>query len=71
LRSSLDALALAAVLAQPWADVVLSGASTAEQVRSNVQALTVPWDAQAETSLLPVAEEAQAYWQTRSALAWN
>ncbi len=36
LRTTPDALALAAVLAQPWADVVLSGAATAEQLRSNL-----------------------------------
>ena len=31
-----DALALAAALAQPWSDVVLSGATTREQLRSNL-----------------------------------
>ncbi len=35
----MDALALAAALAQPWADVVLSGAVTIEQLQSNVRAL--------------------------------
>ena len=33
-----DALALAAVLAQPWADVVLSGAATVAQLESNLAA---------------------------------
>ena len=33
-----DAVALAAALAQPWADVVLSGAATVEQLRSNLRA---------------------------------
>src|SRR5207302_2777431 len=41
---SLDAVALAAVLACPWVDVVLSGAATVDQLRSNLAALTVPWD---------------------------
>ncbi len=36
LETTLDALALAAVLAQPWADVVLSGAATVDQLRSNL-----------------------------------
>ena len=36
-----DALALAAVLAQPWADVVLSGAATVETLRSNLAAAGV------------------------------
>jgi len=63
-----DALAMAAVLAQPWADVVLSGASTVEQLASNVKAvpLTVPND------LLPDLQEAPAqYWKARSALPWT
>ena len=34
-----DRIALAAVHAQPWADVVLSGAVTVEQVRSNASAV--------------------------------
>ena len=32
----LDTIAIAAVLAQPWADVVLSGAVTEAQLASNV-----------------------------------
>ncbi|MEZ4558441.1 MAG: hypothetical protein R2854_18775 [Caldilineaceae bacterium] len=38
LATTVDALALAAVLAQPWAHVVLSGAATVEQLQSNVAA---------------------------------
>jgi aryl-alcohol dehydrogenase-like predicted oxidoreductase len=71
LGASLDALALAAVLARPWVDVVLSGASTAEQVCSNAAALALPWDAEAEEALSALAEEAEVYWRRRSALAWN
>jgi aryl-alcohol dehydrogenase-like predicted oxidoreductase len=66
-----DALALAAVLARPWASVVLSGAATAEQLRSNLGALSVGWDEEAEKALLPLAEDAGAYWTTRSHLPWN
>ena len=36
-----DALALACVLAQPWVDVVLSGASTVAMLQSNLDALEV------------------------------
>src|SRR5918994_2569463 len=36
-----DAVALGAVLAQPWADVVLSGAVNEAQLRSNLEALDV------------------------------
>ena len=42
-----DALALAAVLARPWADVVLSGAATVETLRSNLAAAEVSVDRRA------------------------
>ncbi len=71
LHCTVDALALAAVLAQPWADVVLSGAATAEQVRSNVKALDVAWDEESDTALASLAEPADAYWKTRARLQWN
>ena len=71
LGASLDALALAAVLHQPWATVVLSGAATAEQVRSNAAALDVPWNPALAAALAPLAEAPADYWATRSELAWN
>jgi aryl-alcohol dehydrogenase-like predicted oxidoreductase len=66
-----DALALAAVLAQPWADVVLSGAATVDTLRSNLAALDAAWDAEADEQLAPLAEPADAYWARRAELAWN
>jgi aryl-alcohol dehydrogenase-like predicted oxidoreductase len=66
-----DALALAAVLARPWVDVVLSGAATVDTVRSNLAALEVQWDARAEEELAPLEEPADEYWERRSELAWN
>ncbi|WP_435021536.1 aldo/keto reductase [Tundrisphaera sp. TA3] len=66
-----DALALAAVLAQPWADVVLSGASTADQLRSNLAATGVRFDGEAADRLAFLAETPDAYWSTRSRLPWN
>jgi aryl-alcohol dehydrogenase-like predicted oxidoreductase len=71
LGCTLDALALAAVLAQPWAALVLSGATTEAQLRSNLGALSVAWDAEAAAALAPLAEPAEQYWQTRAGLAWN
>ncbi len=71
LGCALDALALAAALAQPWAGVVLSGAATAEQLRANLAALAVPWDAEAAAALDTLAEGPEAYWATRAALPWN
>jgi aryl-alcohol dehydrogenase-like predicted oxidoreductase len=66
-----DALALAAVLAQPWADVVLSGAATADMVASNVAALDVSVDPEALERLGGLAEDPDGYWERRSALSWN
>lgn len=71
LHTTVDALALAAVLAQPWVDVVLSGAATVEQLHSNLGALNVVWDAEAAQALAVLAEPAQVYWSQRAALAWN
>jgi aryl-alcohol dehydrogenase-like predicted oxidoreductase len=63
-----DAVAIAAALAQPWSDVVLSGASTEAMVDSNLAALGLDVD----PDLLPeLAEPADAYWATRSELSWN
>jgi aryl-alcohol dehydrogenase-like predicted oxidoreductase len=66
-----DALAFAAALAQPWADVVLSGATTVDQLRSNLAALDVEWDEELERRLAPLVEEPGRYWSKRSALPWN
>jgi aryl-alcohol dehydrogenase-like predicted oxidoreductase len=66
-----DAIALAIALAQPWADVVLSGASTPEMLESNLEALTVSVDAALQDRLAGLAEPAEAYWERRSRLAWT
>jgi aryl-alcohol dehydrogenase-like predicted oxidoreductase len=63
-----DAVALATVLAQPWAGIVLSGAATPAQVRSNVAAPEVTVDMAA---LADLVEPATAYWATRAALPWQ
>lgn len=63
-----DAVALAAALAQPWADVVLSGATTTAQLASNLKAVEVQPDLHALAGLRQTPED---YWQTRSGLAWN
>jgi aryl-alcohol dehydrogenase-like predicted oxidoreductase len=65
-----DAIALAVALAQPWADVVLSGAATLEQLLSNIAALALE-PATAEVDLRPTAMDPTAYWQLRSELHWT
>jgi aryl-alcohol dehydrogenase-like predicted oxidoreductase len=66
-----DALALACVLAQPWVDVVLSGASTAEMMHSNLGALDASVPEEAWQRLGGLTEAPEQYWETRSKLAWN
>jgi aryl-alcohol dehydrogenase-like predicted oxidoreductase len=66
-----DALALGAALAQPWADVVLSGATTVAMLRSNVAALDVDYDAELDAKLRVLVEEPATYWKRRAALPWN
>ncbi|MCA9961991.1 MAG: aldo/keto reductase [Chloroflexota bacterium] len=66
-----DALALAAVLAQPWVDIVLSGAAQIEHLHANVKALEITWDETLAEQLAALAEPPHVYWQKRSDLAWN
>jgi aryl-alcohol dehydrogenase-like predicted oxidoreductase len=73
---AIDTLALAVVLAQPWAGVVLSGAARVEHLASNVAAVAVvaeraEWLAGWLPRLSALAEPAEQYWQRRAALAWN
>jgi aryl-alcohol dehydrogenase-like predicted oxidoreductase len=71
LGASVDALALAAALAQPWAGVVLSGAATAAQLESNLRAAQVRLDGEALAELAGLAEPPADYWAARTRLAWN
>ncbi len=69
--TSEDAVALAAALARPWADVVLSGAATVGQLESNLAAPDLAWDDGLEQRLAGLAEEPAAYWATRAELPWT
>ena len=66
-----DAVAIAAVLSRPWVDVVLSGAATPDQLRSNLRALEVRWSPQLDDELAGLAEPSESYWSTRSGLSWT
>ena len=68
---SMDALALAAALAQPFASVVLSGASTVSQLADNLRALRVDLSADDLATALGHAEDPAAYWAHRSSLPWT
>ena len=65
-----DVLALAVVVDQPWADVVLSGAATSEQLRSNLAALEVVVDHRLQQRLRRLAESPEQYWSERARLSW-
>jgi aryl-alcohol dehydrogenase-like predicted oxidoreductase len=69
LRHAPDAVAIAAALHQPWATVVLSGATTVAQLHSNLAALQVTSAEVGE--LRPLAEDADAYWALRGDLRWT
>ncbi|WP_372463120.1 aldo/keto reductase [Pseudonocardia kujensis] len=70
LGTSVDRLAFAAVLAEPWAGIVLSGAVDPAQVVSNAAAAGLKIPAEVEDELLDLAEPAEQYWAARSARAW-
>ncbi|GHH76936.1 oxidoreductase [Streptomyces sulfonofaciens] len=66
-----DALALAAVLREPWADIVLSGAATTDQLTANVSASAVHLTDDRAGLLSALAEPATAYWRRRATLPWT
>jgi len=70
LGTTVDALAIAFVLRQPWLDTVLSGAATSEQLRSNMMALDVELD-EIALNALNIAEAPELYWSIRSNMIWN
>lgn len=71
LGTTVDALALAAALNQPWADVVLCGAATPEQMRSNIGAMDVQLDGQAKRRLLSIETSPDVYWEATRAMPYN
>ncbi|MGW7726343.1 aldo/keto reductase [Streptomyces canus] len=66
-----DAVALALVLRQPWAGVVLSGAATTVQLASNLHAAVVDLDDEQLSRLAGLAEEPGTYWERRGRLPWH
>ncbi|MET4662516.1 aryl-alcohol dehydrogenase-like predicted oxidoreductase [Streptomyces sp. PvP037] len=66
-----DAVALAVVLREPWAGVVLSGAATTAQLASNLHAAVVDLTDEQASRLAALAEEPGAYWERRGQLPWH
>jgi aryl-alcohol dehydrogenase-like predicted oxidoreductase len=69
--ASADQVALAAALAQPFADVVLLGAATPGQLASNLAAARVRLPPGALEALAALGEDAASYWSRRAALPWT
>lgn len=66
--ASIDVVAIAAAVSQPWADVVLSGAVAGDQLLSNLAAL----DRRSAVADLPaIALQPDAYWGARGSLRWG
>lgn len=66
-----DAIALAFVLHQPWADVVLSGAATISQLKSNLKAFETTLPDEVLHEFGGLAGDSNVYWKARSGLNWN
>lgn len=66
-----DAVALAHVLTQPWADVVLIGPASVEQLMSNLAGRDIVLSARDLADLAPLARDAATYWGERADLPWR
>ena len=72
-----DQLALGAIVAQPWKPTVLSGAVTADQLRSNFASVEERLMATSEgkeilRELMEVCRvDSEVYWKERTQLKWN
>lgn len=68
---SIDAVALAVIAAQPWADIVLSGAATVPQLESNLTAARLRVAPDQIEQLAALAVPPKEYWTQRSQMAWR
>jgi len=66
-----EEVALAAALANPWADLALSGAVTAQQVRNNGAVVDRSIAPEYVQRLASAAERPEQYWNTRRGLQWT
>jgi aryl-alcohol dehydrogenase-like predicted oxidoreductase len=66
-----DAVAIAAALAQPWSDIVLSGAVTPGRLSSNLVAVDAALSPDELSELAALAEPPELYWAKRASLAWT
>jgi aryl-alcohol dehydrogenase-like predicted oxidoreductase len=69
--AGVDAIALAAVLAQDFTDVVLSGAATVAHLHANLEATRLVLTPAELEALDGLAEEPGEYWGARGDLPWQ
>ena len=70
-HTTVEMLALAAALARPWADVVLTGAATVGQVQSTVAACELSYDDALDERVRSASIDSAEYWRGRSSFTWN
>ena len=70
-RAAPDAVALAAVAAQPWVDRVLLGSAGVDQLEQNLLAREISLDDADLTELTADPADPGTYWAERSALPWR
>ncbi|MEU7790512.1 aldo/keto reductase [Amycolatopsis sp. NPDC049159] len=66
-----DAVAVAAVLGQDWADRAVIGPASPAQLAANLRATTLALSAEERGALADLAEDPQEYWRHRSSLQWD
>jgi aryl-alcohol dehydrogenase-like predicted oxidoreductase len=71
LQTTADAVAIAAALARPWADVVLVGPASVPHLESNLGALALSWDESLDALLEPLTMSSAEYWRMRRGFTWN
>ena len=69
--TTLEQVAVAAAVGQPWADVVLSGAVSPVQLDADVWALGLDLTDEDRALAASVAATPEDYWERRSALPWR
>jgi aryl-alcohol dehydrogenase-like predicted oxidoreductase len=68
---NVDAVAIAAVLANPWVHVVLSGAIAENQLASNLEALSANLSANELDGLSALSQPPASYWSHRQSSPWS
>ncbi|MGW3992755.1 aldo/keto reductase [Amycolatopsis sp. NPDC004772] len=66
-----DAIAVAAVLANDWADRAVLGPASPAQLAANLRGATLSLSTEEEAVLAGLAENPEQYWRHRSSLAWR